>query len=31
MLLRMDTTTKLFNAAVFLIGLHIADDNFVQP
>ena len=27
----MDTTTKLFNAAVFLIGLHVADDNFLQP
>ena len=27
----MDTTTKLFNAAVALIGLHIADDNFLQP
>ena len=27
----MDTTTKLFTAAVALIGLHIADDNFFQP
>jgi uncharacterized protein len=31
MLVPMDTTTKLFNAAVALIGLHIADDNFIQP
>jgi uncharacterized protein len=31
MLLPMDTTTKLFSAAVALIGLHIADDNFFQP
>jgi uncharacterized protein len=31
MLLRMDSTTKLFRLAVALIGLHIADDNFLQP
>jgi uncharacterized protein len=31
MLLRMDTTTKLFRLAIALIGLHIADDNFLQP
>jgi uncharacterized protein len=31
MLLPMDTTTKLFYAAVALIGLHVADDNFFQP
>ncbi|HMJ97626.1 MAG TPA: alpha/beta fold hydrolase [Thermoleophilaceae bacterium] len=27
----MDTTTKVFQAGVALIGLHIADDNFFQP
>ena len=27
----MDTTTKLFRLATALIGLHIADDNFLQP
>jgi hypothetical protein len=31
MLLRMDSTTKLFRLAVALVGLHIADDNFFQP
>jgi uncharacterized protein len=31
MLLRMDPTTKLFRLAVAVIGLHIADDNFVNP
>jgi uncharacterized protein len=31
MLLRMDATTKLFRLATALIGLHIADDNFLQP
>jgi uncharacterized protein len=30
MLLRM-TTTKLFRLAIALIGLHIADDSFLQP
>jgi hypothetical protein len=30
MLVRM-TTTKLFRLAIALIGLHIADDNFLQP
>jgi MYXO-CTERM domain-containing protein len=27
----MDSTTKLFRLATALIGLHIADDNFLQP
>jgi fermentation-respiration switch protein FrsA (DUF1100 family) len=27
----MDSTTKLFRLATALIGLHIADDNFIQP
>jgi uncharacterized protein len=31
MLLRMDSTTKLFRLAIALIGLHVADDNFLQP
>jgi hypothetical protein len=31
MLLRMDTTTKLFRLAIAVIGLHIADDSFLQP
>jgi uncharacterized protein len=31
MLLRMDATTKLFRLATALIGLHIADENFLQP
>ena len=31
MLPGMDTTTKLFRLAVALIGLHIADDNFINP
>jgi len=31
MLLRMTSTTKLFRLAIAVIGLHIADDNFLQP
>ena len=31
MLLGMDSTTKLFRLAAAVIGLHIVDDNFVQP
>src|SRR5262245_14560070 len=31
MLLPMDTTTKLFRLAVAVIGLHVADDNFLHP
>jgi uncharacterized protein len=27
----MDSTTKLFRLATAVIGLHIADDNFLQP
>ena len=27
----MDSTTKLFRLAVAVVGLHIADDNFLQP
>jgi alpha/beta superfamily hydrolase len=27
----MDSTTKLFRLATALIGLHVADDNFIQP
>ena len=31
MLSPMDSTTKLFRLAVALIGLHVLDDNFLQP
>jgi uncharacterized protein len=31
MLPGMNSTTKLFRLAVALVGLHIADDNFLQP
>jgi fermentation-respiration switch protein FrsA (DUF1100 family) len=31
MLPGMNTTTKLFRLAVATVGLHIADDNFIQP
>ena len=31
MLLRMTSTTRLFRLAIAVIGLHIADDNFLQP
>ncbi len=27
----MDSTTKLFRVAIALIGLHVLDDNFLQP